>query len=117
MNDIRENCDYLNETIRGTMRILEFLTLSSIDCVTAKDVSAFLNLPEDFCLECLINLAFDGYVRETERGFQTICLRVQKLDYSAHYALDRTFTDNGEIVPRMRLPSGEWQSSEFPNGN
>jgi hypothetical protein len=104
----RENCFYLNETIRNTVKVLMLLSQTTFRPITAADVAGMTGLPEDFCEECLINLAFDEVIRETDQGFQALGVAVRKINRRGHKLLDQSFDDCGLPPPRVRLRSGEW---------
>ncbi len=104
----RENCFYLNETIRNTVKVLMLLSQTTYRPVTAADVATLTELPTEFCQECLINLAFDEVIRETEQGFQAPFMDVGKLNRRDHKLLDQSFEDCGLPMPHIRLRSGEW---------
>ncbi len=108
MPESRENCFYLNATIRDTVKVLRLMSRTATLPVTASEVAEMAELPEEFCLECLINLAFDEIIRETDQGFQTLGLEVGKLDPRVHKILDQSFDDRGLPPPRVRRRTGEW---------
>lgn len=104
----RENCFWLNDSVRQTLAVLRSLEKTATDPVTVEQVAAATGLPVKFCEECLITLAFEEVIRETDSGFQTVSLSIARLDQHSHYTLDLSFDGRNAPRPRVRLRTGEW---------
>jgi hypothetical protein len=107
-----EHCHWLNQTVRNTMRLLTFLSLTRYQPVHADDIARFTGLSEEFVSECLATLQFDGFVRETDLGFQCE-LVVERMTWRDHKALNQCLQDMGQEVFRVRARSGSWQEEYF----
>jgi hypothetical protein len=108
----RENCLLVNETVRDTMSILALLSLTSYKPVQVDDIAILTGLAEGFVTECLATLAFEGFVRETDLGFQC-CLQVEKLTWRDHRSLNQALLDMGQESVLVRARSGSWSQSYF----
>lgn len=108
----RDNCFFLNQTVRDTLRILEFLSVTRYEPVHTDDVALFTGLSEGFVAECLTTLAFDGFIRETDLGFQCY-LGVEKLNQGTHRSLSQTLADMGQETVKVREPGGRWPRQKF----
>lgn len=108
----RENCLLINETVRDTMSILALLSLTSFKPVQVGDIVEITGVAESFVTECLATLAFDGFIRETNLGFQC-CLEVEKLTWREHRSLNQALLDMGQEGVLVRARSGSWSQSYF----
>lgn len=108
----RDNKAVADERVRNTMRVFNLLREVSPDPVFAAEAASLLDLEEGECLVIMISLSFDEWIRETERGFQTLGQPIDKIGLHGHAAMDRFFTGGlGETVPRRRYPEGAWQAA------
>lgn len=114
----RENCYWLNQTVRDTIKILRLFAETSYRPATINEVAQLTGLPVDFCEECVLTLAFERVLLESAAGFQSqtcggekqLGLDLRPLDARGVQGLLRTFEDCGQAVPRFREPTGEWAS-------
>jgi hypothetical protein len=104
----RDHCALLNETVRSTMRLLSFLSLTGYHPVHADDIAQLTGLAPAFVDECLATLQFDGFVRETDLGFQTE-LEVECMTWRSHRSLDQSLRDMGQEAVSVRSRSGSWR--------
>jgi hypothetical protein len=106
----REHHQSLNETVRNTMLLLSFLSVTSYHPVHADDIARFTGLAPAFVDECLATLQFDGFVRETELGFQAELL-VERMTWRSHKSLDQALHDMGEAAVSVRSRGGSWSEA------
>lgn len=109
----RDNAQFLDETARKTVVVFAVIAANTPKCGHASEVSEITGIPEVECQTILISLAYDGWIRETEEGFQTVRQKAEKLDRHAHTILDEYLKDwycyDGSPMPRIRLPDGSWR--------
>jgi hypothetical protein len=108
----REHCELLNETVRSTMRLISFLSLTRYRPVHADDIALLTGLAPAFVDECLATLQFDGFVRETDLGFQSE-LEVEPLTWRSHKSLDQALRDMGQQAVSVRGRSGSWREAYY----
>jgi hypothetical protein len=105
----RDNREFLDDRIRNTLRVFELLGKVAPDPVYPSEAAEILDLTETECLTILINLAYDEWARETEKGFQTLGQIVRRMERTTHETLDSYFSGGlNEPVPMRRLPDGSW---------
>jgi hypothetical protein len=97
----------LNNEVRKTMRLLAFLSLTRYVPVHADDIARFTELEPAFVDRCLATLQFDGFVRETDLGFQCE-LEVERMTWREHKSLDQALADMGEEAVSVRSRGGSW---------
>ena len=103
----REHRLLLNDEVRKTMRLLAFLSLTRYLPVHADDIAHFTGLAPSFVDRCLATLQFEGFVRETDLGFQCE-IEVEAMTWRTHKALDRALADMGEVAVSVRSRGGSW---------
>lgn len=108
----RDHCESLNVTVRDTLRLLSFLSITGYHPVHAEDIARFTGLGPAFVDECLATLQFDGFVRETELGFQCE-LEVERMTWRSHRSLDQALRDIGAEAVCVRGRSGSWHEDYF----
>ncbi len=112
----RDHCLLLVPTVRDTMRLLAFLSLTRYRPVHADDIAQLTGLDRTFVDECLATLQFDGFVRETDLGFQCE-LEVRRMTWRNHKSLDQALRDMAEEGVSVRARSGSWSEPYFwPEG-
>jgi hypothetical protein len=100
--------ELIDERVRNTMLVFELLAHVAPDPAHPNEVSEILGIPERECLRIMASLAKDEWIRETEEGFQTLSQKVSRIGTVTHRVLDSYFSDQGEPIPRRRLPDGTW---------
>lgn len=120
----RDNACWFNHSVRDTMRVVLFLSLTRAYPVHADDVALFTGLSPEFVAECLATLALEGFIRETEIGFQSD-LDVERMSRQTHRSLDDVLHDiqEGHVANRadsdpvqVRSRSGAWDGDyEWPS--
>jgi hypothetical protein len=108
----REHCLFLNDAVRDTMRLLTLLSLTRYQPIHADDIALLTGLAPAFVDECLATLQFDGFVRETDLGFQCE-LEVERMTWRSHRSLDQALRDMGEEAVSVRGRSGSWRDEYF----
>jgi hypothetical protein len=111
--DDRDNKMFLDASMRNTVFVLSVVASSAPDCCYAAEISVITGISEIDCSVILINLAYDGWIRETEKGFQTIGQKLEQLNSISQKVLDEFMQDyycfDGSPMPRRRYPSGAWE--------
>lgn len=108
----REHCLLLNVTVRDTMRLLTLLSLTRFQPIHADDISHLTGLAPAFVDECLATLQFDGFIRETDLGFQCE-MEVERMTWRSHRSLDQALRDMGAEAVSVRARSGSWSDDYF----
>lgn len=110
-NADRENCFWLNDSVRAVMAILLIFSGSNYDEVRLEEIIERSGLPEEMCREILYTLAFDSFIVETSRGFNCHSnIKLGRLDDRSAEFLVGIWNDRYQAPLIYRERTGEWAS-------